>query len=81
MMYLCALLLPPLALFLSGKPFQGILNLILWLGAVVFAITIIGFTVGFVLWVVCAVHAIFVVHGAAAEARTKALLDAMRDKG
>jgi hypothetical protein len=81
MMYLVAMILPPLALFLSGKPFQGILNLLLWLGAIVFAITIIGFSVGFVLWAICAVHAVFVVHSAAAEARTKALIDAMRDKG
>lgn len=81
MLYLCALILPPLALFLSGKPFQGILNLLLWLASVIFAITILGFTIGFVLWVVCAVHAIFVVHSAAADARTKALLDAMKDRG
>ncbi len=81
MLYLCALILPPLALFLSGKPFQGILNLLLWLASVIFAITILGFTIGFVLWVICAVHAIFVVHSAAADARTKALLDAMKEKG
>jgi hypothetical protein len=81
MIYLCALILPPLALFLSGKPFQGILNLILWLASIVFAITILGFTIGFVLWAICAVHAVFVVNGAKADARNKALIDAMKGKG
>jgi GTP-binding protein LepA len=36
---------------------------------------------GVVLWVVCAAHAISVVHSSKAEARTKVLLDAMKDKG
>jgi hypothetical protein len=80
MMYLVALILPPLALFLSGKPFQGILNLLLWLASVLFAITILGFTIGFVLWAICAVHAVFVVNGAKADARNKALIDAMKGK-
>ncbi|MFM7344018.1 MAG: hypothetical protein ACKO1J_01440 [Tagaea sp.] len=80
MLYLVALILPPLALFLVGKPFQGILNLLLWLASVIFAITIFGFGIGFVLWAICAVHAIFVVHSAKADARTKALLDAMKDR-
>jgi FtsH-binding integral membrane protein len=70
-----------LALFLAGKPFQGILNLILWLIAIVFAITVLGFIVGFVLWVVCDVHAIFVMHSVKADERNKALIDAMKDKG
>ena len=81
MLYLVALILPPLTLFLSGKPFQGVLNLILWLGAVVLTILIVTASVAFVLWVICAVHAIFVVHSAKADARQKALLDALKTKG
>jgi hypothetical protein len=80
MMYLVALILPPLALFLVGKPFQGILNLILWLASIVFALTILGFTIGFVLWAIAAVHAVFVVNGAKADKRNQALLDAIKGR-
>ncbi|QQK77248.1 YqaE/Pmp3 family membrane protein [Salicibibacter cibarius] len=45
-MYLLAILLPPLAVFLVGKPFQGIISIVL---------TILG-------WVPGAIHAILVVH-------------------
>lgn len=45
MMYLVAIILPPVAVLLSGKPFQALLNLILTL----------------LLWLPGAIHAILVV--------------------
>jgi uncharacterized membrane protein YqaE (UPF0057 family) len=46
LLYLVAILLPPLAVLLSGKPFQALLNIVL--------------TVAF--WVPGVIHALFVVH-------------------
>lgn len=57
MLYLIALLIPPLALLLCGKPFQAILSAIVWILAWVLAI----FGAGFIMWVILAVWAIMVV--------------------
>mgnify|MGYP003122326124 CR=1 FL=1 len=57
MMYILALLLPPFALLLCGKPFQAIFSAILWVLAWILAI----FGAGFIVWVILAVHAILVV--------------------
>lgn len=57
MLYLVALLLPPLALLLCGKPIQAILSAVFWILAWILAI----FGAGFIVWLVLAVHAIFVV--------------------
>ncbi|NVJ70115.1 MAG: YqaE/Pmp3 family membrane protein [Alphaproteobacteria bacterium] len=56
MLYLLALLIPPLALLLAGKPFQAILSAVVWVISWIFAL--FG---GFVLWVILAVWAIMVV--------------------
>lgn len=58
MMYLLALLLPPLAVLLCRKPFQAVLNVVL---------TLLG-------WIPGAVHAILVVHSHQADKRTERLL-------
>jgi uncharacterized membrane protein YqaE (UPF0057 family) len=55
MMYLLALVLPPVAVLLCGKPFQAILNLILTL----------------FFWLPGAIHALFVVHDKKADKRAK----------
>lgn len=55
MMYLLALVLPPVAVLLCGKPFQAILNLILTL----------------FFWLPGAIHALFVVHDRNADKRAK----------
>lgn len=61
MLYLLALLLPPMAVLLAGKPFQALLNLVL--------------TIAF--WVPGVVHAMLVVHNYYADKRTERLLRAM----
>ncbi|WP_020398379.1 hypothetical protein [Kordiimonas gwangyangensis] len=58
MLYLIALLIPPLALLLCGKPFQAILSAILWIIA---WLTAVVFGAGFIMWVILAVWAIMVV--------------------
>jgi uncharacterized membrane protein YqaE (UPF0057 family) len=57
-LYLVAVLLPPLAVLLAGKPFQAILNLIL---------TLLFYVPGLI-------HAIFVVHNHYADRRQDRML-------
>ena len=62
MLYLVAILMPPLAVLLCGKPFQAIINLVL--------------TAFF--WVPGVIHAVFVVHNHYADERTDRVIRAMR---
>jgi uncharacterized membrane protein YqaE (UPF0057 family) len=62
MLYLIALLLPPVAVLLVGKPFQALLNLFLTL----------------LLWLPGAVHACLVVHEHYNDKRAKRIIEAMR---
>jgi uncharacterized membrane protein YqaE (UPF0057 family) len=57
-LYLVAVLVPPLAVLLAGKPFQAILNLILTL----------------LLYVPGLIHALFVVHNHYADKRQERFL-------
>ena len=63
--YRIAILLPPLAVLLAGKPVQASLNLALTL----------------LLWVPGMVHALVVVHHVAAEKRQDWLVEAVRRSG
>jgi uncharacterized membrane protein YqaE (UPF0057 family) len=81
MIYLVALILPPLALLLYGKVFQAIFNLLLYALAWVafFATLLFGGSAGFVLWLIAALHALFVINDVKKNdvkknARTAALL-------
>lgn len=62
MRYLIAILLPPLAVFLCGKPFQALFNILLTL----------------CFWIPGVVHALFVVHSHLADKRTDRIVDAMK---
>lgn len=64
MRYLIAILLPPLAVFLCGKPFQALFNILLTL----------------LFWIPGVVHALFVVHSHLADKRTDRIVDAMTGK-
>lgn len=61
MRYFLAIVLPPLAVFLCGKPVQGLLNIIL---------TICG-------WIPGVIHALFVVNSHLADKRNQELIDAI----
>ncbi|MDA9909765.1 MAG: uncharacterized membrane protein YqaE (UPF0057 family) [Pseudohongiellaceae bacterium] len=63
MRYLLAILLPPLAVFLCGKPVQAILNIFLTLA----------------FWVPGVIHALFVVHTHLADKRNKELIKAVKE--
>jgi uncharacterized membrane protein YqaE (UPF0057 family) len=63
MLYLLAIFLPPLAVLLCGKPFQALINLILW------PLTVhIG----------AMIHALFVVHNYYSDKRQNRLIGEMR---
>jgi uncharacterized membrane protein YqaE (UPF0057 family) len=62
MLYLLAIVFPPLAVLLTGRPFQALLNL--------------GLTVLF--WVPGVVHALFVVNDHKANQRQERLIEEMR---
>jgi uncharacterized membrane protein YqaE (UPF0057 family) len=62
MRYFLAIILPPLAVLLCGKPVQFLLNLLLTL----------------MFWVPGIVHAILVVHGHLEDKRTERIIRAMK---
>lgn len=62
MRYLIAILLPPLAVLMCGKPFQFLLNLVLTL----------------IFWVPGMIHALLVVHDHLEDRRADRIVDAMR---
>ncbi len=64
MRYILAILLPPLAVFLCGKPIQGIVSIILTL----------------LFWIPGVIHALFVVHNHLADQRTDKIVKAIKEK-
>ncbi len=74
MIYLLAILIPPLALLIEGKIFQAIINAVFWILGIVFVI--MG---GFILWAITIIHAIIVVHGSRSDARTQKIVDAINE--
>ncbi|MDG1707913.1 MAG: hypothetical protein P8H03_04085 [Emcibacteraceae bacterium] len=69
MIYLVAILFPPLALLFKGKIFQAIINAVLWVLSLVFLL--LG---GFVLW------AILTIRGANEAERHQEIVDAIKSK-
>ena len=79
LIYLVCLFASPLALLLIGKPFQFAINLILWLLALVFAITVVLVVpVGVGFWGLGVLHAVLAVNNHRAEKRNRALIDAVK---
>lgn len=62
MRYLLAIILPPVAVLVCGKPIQAILNLVLTL----------------IFWIPGMIHALFVTHGYYADKRTDKIVGAIR---
>ncbi|MFZ1080293.1 MAG: YqaE/Pmp3 family membrane protein [Candidatus Kryptoniota bacterium] len=61
MLYILAFLLPPIAVLLSGKPIQALLN----------------FFLCFLLWVPAVAHALLVVHDHYEDKRTRRIIKAI----
>jgi uncharacterized membrane protein YqaE (UPF0057 family) len=64
MRYLLAILLPPVAVFLCGKPIQGVISIFLTLA----------------FWIPGMIHALFVVHSHLADKRTDKIVEAIKDQ-
>ena len=82
MLYLVALILPPLALLMVGAWFQAILNFILFvLAGLLFIGTLsIASPITFPMWVICVAWALIVVYRAKDEARTRRIVsDTLRN--
>lgn len=77
-MYLLAIFCSPLALLFTGKPFQALFNLILYVLSIVCWITIVLHSVGLFLWAVALIHAILAINAAHEDRRARMIADAMR---
>ena len=64
MRYILAIFIPPIAVFLCGKPFQGIISIFLTL----------------LFWIPGVIHALFVVHNHLADKRTDRIVKAIRQQ-
>jgi len=73
MMYILALLVPPLAILLAGRPFQAVFNALLWVLALV--LLVLPFIPGVMTWAVTAVWAVLVVRDRRQDARDRRLVD------
>jgi hypothetical protein len=72
-MYLLALLIPPLAILMSGRPFQAVFNAIVWLLGLV--LLILPFVPGVMTWCIAALWALAIVHNRKAAARDRRLVE------
>ncbi len=77
MMYLLAIFCSPLALLFTGKPFQAIFNLILYVLSIVAWLTIVLHGLGLLLWAVAFLHAALAIHSAHEDRRARMIADAM----
>ncbi len=80
MIYLLAFFCSPLALLLTGKPFQAIANFVLYVLSIVCWITIILFHAGFVLWAIAVLHAVLSINNAREERRARRIIEAARGR-
>lgn len=65
MMYLLAILLPPVAVLMCGKPVQALLNVVLWICGIIPGI----------------IHALLVVSSTQADRRTARVVKAIERQG
>ncbi|GGC68361.1 hypothetical protein GCM10011504_52940 [Siccirubricoccus deserti] len=72
-MYFLALVVPPLAILLSGRPFQAVFNGLLWLCGLV--LLVLPFVPGLLTWVLAVIWAVMVVRNRKQEARDRRLVE------
>ena len=75
MIYVLAVLLPPLALLLNGQPFSAILNIVLIVPCFVFGL------VFHILFLVPSVHAVIAIAMKREDRRHREIVDAIREHG
>ncbi len=78
MIYLLAFFCSPLALLLTGKPFQALANLVLYVLSIALWITIIFHHAGFVLWAIGVLHSVLSINHAREERRARRIIAATR---
>lgn len=79
MLYLLALFCSPLALLFTGRIFQAIFNLLIYVGAIVLSITIVfWFPAGVIVWAIGVAHAVLVINNDRENRRNRALVQAQR---
>ncbi len=72
-MYLLAFLVPPLAVLLSGRPFQAVFNGLLWVLGLL--LMLLPFVPGLPILGIVVLWALLVVHGRRQAARDRRLVD------
>ena len=77
MLYLIAIFLPWLSLFLVGKVVQAAISLVLYIVSIVLVVTVLFSWLGFLLFIALAIHALLVIHSTRADRRTERLVEAM----
>lgn len=76
MLYLVAFFISPLAVLLAGRPFQAILNFVLYLLAWIGLF--LPFAPGMLFWCLGFIHACLVINNRNADRRNRAMINAMR---
>jgi hypothetical protein len=77
MRYIFAIIIPPVALFICGKPIQGVFNLIFWLISLPLLVV---FGLGIVVWVLCTIHAMIVCVSYGADRRLDRVVAAIQTR-
>jgi hypothetical protein len=72
-MYLLAILVPPLAILLSGRLFQAVFNGLLWLLGLV--LLVLPFVPGLLTWALAVIWAVLVVRSRRQEERDRRLVE------
>ncbi|WP_119302689.1 YqaE/Pmp3 family membrane protein [Dongia deserti] len=82
MIYLVAIVLPPLALLIYGKIFQAIFNFLICVLAIVLGLIFILLPGApfIVLWGIAVVHAVLAVNSAKQDERARQVADSMRGR-
>ncbi|HYB08658.1 MAG TPA: hypothetical protein VEJ16_03190 [Alphaproteobacteria bacterium] len=78
MIYLVAIFMSPLALALIGKPFQSLVNLVIYCLAILLLVTLIFAWAGALFWLIGVVHAILAINAHNADKRNRALIEAVK---
>lgn len=73
MMYLLAILVPPLAILFAGRPFQAVFNGLLWLLGLV--LLVLPFVPGLLTWAIAVAWAVLVVRSRRMEERDRRLVE------
>jgi hypothetical protein len=75
MIYILAVLLPPLGLFLNGQVFSAVLNLVLLVPCLIF-----GFVFP-ILWLVPSAHAVIAISMKREDRKHREIVEAIREHG